>query len=746
MTKSAWPAPATSFVGRLDELGIVDSLLTPGAIATIGGPPGCGKTRLAIELGKKVSRDGELCFVSLALARDEAAVASAFAESLGVGEKPGTMLFEAVERRLSGAKGLIVLDNCEQVTRPAGRAISRLHAAAPDLAFLCTSRVPLDVPGEIVLWLEPLPASQAQPDAVDLFRARARAHAMSAELGDEALLLELCQALDGLPLAIELAAAWVPTLTPADILARLTERFRLLVSSDPGAIGRQRTLEAAIAWSYDLLEPRAQLLFRRLSAFPGSFGLDAAEEVGSGGELPTGGVLDLLRTLVRHSMVQPGGPAGSTRFHMLESIRAYGEERLRETGELAAVYDRMADWMLGLAEWSVERLGGPEQASTLAHLNDDRATLRAALSWSLQSGNGTRALRLSGAAWRYWLSLSHIREGLQWLQESLAIANGAPITERAAALAGAGVLARQHGDFATAASLLEEHLELRRELGQPREIAQAINSLSGALHMQGDSSQAATLLEEGLLIWRQAGDRRGEANALSNLGVIASDRGNHSLATNYGSQALHIREELGQPEGIAISLENLATAALRAGDLPAASRLFEKAVERYQELDELDGIATCLEGFARIRSVEGKHATGVRLLSAAAAIRRAIDVAATPVDAAQSEETLERMRAALGSETFAACFADGEQMDTGKAIRLAADRPVATTPVHLTRREHELAHLLATGASNKELSAALGISVRTVERHLYNVYRKIGARGRADAVIWAVELASYQST
>lgn len=733
----AWPLPRGPLVGRDRELRELVKLLARHPLVTIAGPAGCGKTRLAAALAA-LERDGlprTRLFVALDAVRDPLLVDEAIAEALGAGRELPAGASSAADAFRDQAP-LLILDNCEHVIAAAATAAAALLHAGGNGCILATSREPLGLRDEAVLRLAPLPvvAHKGQPSlAAELFqeRANARSASLVATAHDRKAVDEICRRLDGLPLALELAAAWVPVLSPAEIAARLDNRFELLRDGPVDAPERHRALWTAIDWSYELLEEQDRRLFRLLSVFPASFDLAAAEVVADEERSLAG-----IRRLVERSLVTVDAAREPRRFALLESLREYGRERLQREGEWATANARLVDWALAVAARAEPRLTGPEQQSALEDLTLERPSLRAALAWTIEQHDGVTAVRLSGALWRYWLSLSHVREGLDWLSRAIAIGGNASLGDRARALGGAGVLARQRGDFARAAEILREHLDLRREQGDPAAIAQAMNSLAGALHASGQGLAAIDMLEEALTAWRDLGDERGEANTLSNLGIVASDAGDFAAARDYGERALGIRERIGHPESIAISLENLATAALRAGDLAAAGQLFQRTLRQYATLDEPDGIATAFDGLARVAASRGDHALGARLLGAARAIRRETGVVSLPADAALTAETAQLLRRTLGEGPFERALAEGEATEREATIAMAL-APAGAPAVLLTPREEQVLALLATGASNKEMAAILGITVRTLERHLYNAYPKIGARGRADAVAWA---------
>jgi non-specific serine/threonine protein kinase len=363
-------------------------------------------------------------------------------------------------------------------------------------------------------------------------------------------------------------------------------------------------------------------------------------------------------------------------------------------------------------------------------LDAERDSLRDGMREALNGNDGGSALEIAANLHRYWYSRSAIREGMDWLTRSLKAGPAAPGSTRARALYGAGLLSRQRGAYDDAVRYFSDHLAIQQDLGDDLAIARAYNSLAGALHASGQTAEASALLAESVRAWERAGDDRGLAAALANLGVVACDEGDYSEATVLGTKALEIRLRLRQEEGIAVSYENLATAALRAGDYADALKWFSEAARRYLALDEPDGVATCLEGVAAIWTQDAPD-NAIRLYARAAAIRTEIDVPASPIDSAYHENARAGLLAPVVENRRLS--AEGVAMTTPEAVALATTAAPRRMPT-LSVRERQVHTLLARGDSNKEIAVALGLSPRTVSGHLTNIYRKLGVRGRTEAV------------
>jgi non-specific serine/threonine protein kinase len=630
---------------------------------------------------------------------------------------------------------VLVLDNCEHVLAASRSFVEAALAAVPSLRIVATSREPLGVAGETVVRLDPLPVDDTpDADAVALFLDRVGAARVSAR--SIRTVADVCRRLDGVPLAIELVAGWVPQLSPEEILARLDQRLELFVDRSGRLPERQRMLRSTIAWSYDRLEPAEQRLFDRLTVFPGSFPLDAAEAVADPADGGTEPVLVRLARLVAASMVEVRPTELGRRYVLLESMRAFGRERLTDTGGLDSASAAMLGWAAGFVARAEPGMNGPDQRVWLDAAALEADSVAAAVDWAVR-GDPEAGLRLAGGFWRYWYSRSLLRQGERSMRAALAAAPGASPEARLKGLWAAGVLARQRGDFETAIRDLREHLELAHSLGQAHAIAEAHNSLAGALHGSGDSAAARALLADGVDWWRRAGDQHGLASALSNLGVLASDVGEFDAALAYGREALAMRLTLGHAESIAISYENVATAALRVGDHAVALPSFRESLRRYADLDEPDGIAASLEGIAAITG----GADGVRWFAAAAALRRRFDVPPSPADDAYRLGRIDALRAAVGDRGFATAWAAGEAISSETAVEEARrdhDAGGGSRLTSLTDRERDVLALLAEGHTAKEMATRLGVSVRTIDRHLGSIYRKLDARGRADAIAFAL--------
>jgi predicted ATPase/DNA-binding CsgD family transcriptional regulator len=790
------PAQLTPLIGREREV---------EAALEIARRPG---VRLLTLTGLGLSVAGDLagdfpdgvCFVSLAPVRDPDLVVATVAESLGlkeIGERP---LLDRLKSHLREKELLLILDNFEHVAQ-ASPVVAELLRACPLLEVLVTSRAVLHLSGEHEYPVSPLafpdpqrfpaPEEVACYEAVDLFAERARAVRPDFRLDAQnaTVVAEICLRLDGLPLAIELAAARVKLLPPEALLARLEKRLPLLAGGPRDLPARQRTLGDTISWSYNLLDEEEQRLFRRLSVFDGGCTLQAIEAVdnpGGGGAGVLDGVFSLIgKNLLRRVEQEEAG----IRLAMLETIREYAQERLQASSEEEAVRRIHAGYYLALAEEAGPWLTTAEQMRWLDLLETEHNNLRAALSWSLRSEDVETALHLAGVLWRFWYVRGHLSEGMRWLERALEL-EGGDLSLRSRVLAGGGELAHSQGDLDRAQELREVGLALAKQLGDEVQTADALNGLAfvirrrgefaraRAMHQealelyrklddgwgisrsmdllgraaafQGDFEAALPLLREGLSMWGQVGDREGIAESTALIGMVALGEGDYATARSQLRESRNIMDELGDPRGVAKMAVALADVNLNDGDPEAARELYEQALTLFQDAEDKWWLSWCLEGMAEVAVSEAQPSRATRLFGAAASLREEIGAPRPPAFCAYCERDLATARRQLGEEAFAEARTEGRGMGLQAAIEYALDQPTGQKrippvepasrhPYGLSDREVEVLALVTEGLTDGQVARELRISPRTVGRHLGSIYKKLGVPSRAAATKMAVK-------
>jgi len=610
-------------------------------------------------------------------------------------------------------------------------------------------------------------------------------------------IVRTCHRLDGIPLAIELAAARVAALSVEQIAARLDDRFPLLTGGSRTALPRQQTLRATMDWSYGLLSDQERTVLRRLSVFAGGWTLEAAEAVCAGGGVGASDVLDRLTSLVDKSLVLVEMHGGEARYRLLETVRQYGWDKLVESDEAADVRTRHRDWYLDLAEQAEPKLLGSEQVVWLERLETEHDNLRTALEWSKAGKEGTEAwLRLAGALQEFWHMHGHYSEGRAWLEGALSASARTSGAVRAKAFYGAGVLTRSQ-DITRGGELLREGLALFRELGDVSGIAYSLHHLAHVAAEQADYNRAVALLEESLVQFRGVGDRWGVGWSLHclgmetlhqgdvgrakvlleesllivrevgntftlayvyhNLGVLAEKQGDYERATALLEQALALAQRVGDKAHIAAVQCSLANVSLRRGDQELAAQLYRESLVSRQEIGYKPGLAESLEGLAGLACAQGYDEQAARIFGAAEALREATGYHRVPLDQVDHDERVAFTRDALGESAFATAWAKGRAMTLEQAIEFALT-PVETAPLKtetkqkprtgkakdlLTAREREVATLVARGLTNHEIAERLVVTQRTAETHVQNILNKLGVTSRAEIAAWAVECGLY---
>jgi predicted ATPase len=655
------PRPLTSLIDRGAEVEAVRERVAAARLVTLTGAGGVGKTRLAIQIAEQATAafpDGAW-FIELAPLAQGGRIAATIAARARLAEAAGSVEEQVVDW-LRPRRALLVLDNAEHLLGECARLAERLLRECPRLQVVVTSRDPLGTPGEVVWRVPPLavpPAAAvaqtdlASWDAVRLFVERATAARRGFRLAPEnaAAVAEICRRLDGLPLAIELAAARVSALTPTEIALRLDDRFTLLAAARRDVVPHHRTLAAALDWSYDLLKPVERSLLGLLSVFPTDFSLEAAAAVSGAAE-----VIAPLTRLVDHSLVLHEDSAPAGRYRLIETIRCYAAGKLAPAAKEEA-RRRHLEHYLALAERLLPRTHGPEQPRALADFEREREQFLTALTWGVaRPDTAETALRLAATLRRFWWMRGYSSEGLERLERCLAAAPGAPAPLRARALAGAGMLANRQHHTARARALLDEALALAEACGEARAAAAAHNALGLLAGRQGEARAAIRHLEEALRRFRALGEDHGAAAALENLAVQHRHLGDHARAGLLFEEAHAMFERLGDPHGIADALMGLGVSAMLAGDLSAARARLEECLARHEELGTRVGSAFALGALARLALCEGRPAEAARLAGAAAALRDGVRFSLPHYARIDDQRMDEALRATLGEAALQA--------------------------------------------------------------------------------------------
>ncbi|MGO8948870.1 MAG: ATP-binding protein [Ktedonobacterales bacterium] len=691
------PIQPTPLLDREEQVPVLCMLLRSDGVhlVTLTGPGGIGKTRLALQVAAELVGDFSdgVWFVRLSRLVDPTLVVPTIAEALGLQEQGSQPIAETLRAHVADKRLLLVLDNFEQVVG-AAREVADLLATSPGLRVLVTSRLSLRLSGEREFPLAPLPLpgrGQRMPPedlpqyaAVALFVGRAQAAKpdFTVTAANAPSIAEICARLDGLPLALELAAARVKVLPPEALLSRLSGGLHLLSGGARDADERQQTMRAAIAWSDALLAPAERVLFWRLAVFVGGGTLDAAEAVCVIPEEtePLGlDLLDGLSELVEQSLVQQREEGAEPRFGMLHVIREYALERLAASGEAEALRRAHAEHFLALAERAEPQLRGPEAGRWLAQLEREHDNLRAALGWAREQGEAELGLRLMGSLWRFWESRGHLREGRAWMDELLEpgseTSGGAAGMEpavaagvRARALTGGGRLATRQGDFVVAERWLEEATALGQAAGDLLTAADALNALGNNAWDQGDLERAKVRYEEALAFYRAVENRRGIATALSNLGITDMYQGNLERAAGVLQEALALSRQDGDRYSSAVSLESLGGVARRRAEVAQAAALLCEALALDWGRGDPRRCAEDLEELASTAGIAGQGQRAARLLGAALAVRETLGTPKSAPEQADVDKAVAAARAALGEEAWAAAFAEGHALALEEAV------------------------------------------------------------------------------
>jgi predicted ATPase/DNA-binding CsgD family transcriptional regulator/DNA-binding XRE family transcriptional regulator len=783
------PLPATSFVGRQRDLQSLSDLLVAERLVVITGPGGCGKTRLALEVAHRIA--GAVCLVELGGLRDATLVPVSIAAAAGFPDQRSVMDTERLVELIGDRQFLLILDNCEHLIDTAAEFAERALRRCPNVSMLATSRISMGVRGEVVWPVAPLSTVPRNSDddgaggceAVDLFAARARACDPSFAVTREnaADVTRVCAMLDGLPLAIEMAATLVPVLSPADLEQRLRERLELANPAAQSLVAHHSSLEATIQWSLDLLSPDDRRLFACLSVFEAEFDIAAAAAVCGEGETS---ILAALRRLVQASVVDRVRRGPEVRFRLLETLRRFGRRRLTELAQEEAVGGRHARYHLGLAVGADEEASSSAQAATLERIGQSQPDLRAALEWLSEhdtAGFGGMALAL----WRFWFTAGDLNEGRRWYDRVVSSRGVSDLT-RCRARNRAGAIAHQQGDLDAASDLFRSALGLARETGhrsgemaalagagmveferaayrdarryleEAGEIAQELkkgwhvrvyfSQAACAAALRGDNDQARALVDLAESANVFSSDPQSLGIHAHAVGLLEFLNGDARVARTRYESALAAFSLINYGWGMAMSLDALGHLNRRERRRPEAKAAFSRALLVRTERGLRHGVAESVSGLALVASDAGDHELFARLMGATAGLGSTSAEVTRSALSDDLERAGARSRDRLGADRYDALCREGRHLDVAAVLVLAGPPEAApgdglrraTTPGRLTARELDVLAFITRGKTNREIADAIVLSPRTVEAHVQRICRKLGVRGRAEASARAV--------
>jgi len=814
--RSNLPLHLTRFIGRRREISEIKQQLTQSRLLTITGPGGCGKTRLAAVVTAQVQNEYEdgCSWVDLATVSEETLVAQTIAKAIDSKEQPGRSIKEMLTDSLQG-KRLLVLDNCEHLIAVCAQLVNDFLRACPDLTILLTSREHIAIAGE---WVFPVPAlsiptydvfaegaSSAgnsfkayqalyQYEAVQLFvdRAVAIVPGFTLERDNARAIVDICNRLDGMPLAIELAAARVNVLTASQIASHLDNRFALLKSGQRAGVDlRHQTLQAAISWSYDSLGKPEQLLLQRLSVFAGGCSLNTVEMVCTYTKEEQKHLLSTISSLVNKSLVVADTVrSNSARYSLLETIRQYGQEKLKKSGEWSSIHNRHLYCFLQLTEETEPKLTGEYQQLWLNWLENERANIQTALAWSLQNGQVEAGLRIAIAIYPFWTIRDHVEEGLNWFDRLIAkageelridvLANAvfyamtmagfrrnreaqfkygdlvADLMERIDAedkealrwvLSAFALRARLAGDHYRAFGFAKQTIQIARELEDTYQLSMNLSLWSIAAMSLGELGEARTMLDEAIPLLREMKNSYRTAMALNFSGDLSRCEQNYLQArTNY-EESISLLQEIHANRDLASVYHNLGHACLHLDDLEKATALFQDSMILHQEQGNEAGMTECLLGFAALAIVSELPGAGARLLATAANIGGGKITGEWASTSMTYEYYLDLAQTNLSAPVFQKEQAAGKRLSLNEAVALAEEVVMRTTSSRqthekldqLTPREREVAIMIAKGKTNEEIADGLVLSKRTVEKHIAHIRSKLGVTERTKIVRWVIE-------
>jgi predicted ATPase/DNA-binding CsgD family transcriptional regulator len=751
-TPNNLPAELSSFVGRDRQLADLRRLIRKSRLITLTGPGGAGKTRLALRLAADVlshNPDG-VWLVELARISDARLLEQTVAEACGIAETPGQTVIKALVKGLADWRALVVLDGCEHLVEPCAALVSLLLRSCPKLTLVATSREPLGVAGELI-WRTPslsvpspdegmYPELVLQSEAVRLFIDRAKLSRPDFELDATTSepAAQICTRLEGMPLAIELAASLTRIMTLTEILDRLSDRFRLLTGGNRSALPRHQTLRQAVDWSYALLSPPEQAVFVKLAIFAGGFDLAAAEGIVQGDPVEGSDVLAVITRLVDKSLVIADSRGiGTTRYHLQETIREYALEKFQRSDE-AALRRLHANYFCEFCDLASRNLPSPEMARWIRRLDDEQTNIRLALAWCLAE-QPVDFVRLAASMTGYWLMRGRFAESLEWLDQAIELETSS-WEARAAALVGRARMRERVGDYHGSRRDSDECLRISRKFGLTMMVSRALNVIGVLSAIEGNLKRAERYFLETVNVAAQLDDRIWIARTRSNLAMIRSRRGDHEGARVELEKVVEILEAEGDPYGAGVVMDSLGQVSLSLNMFGAARDYYLRSIAISAEFDDGMNIAISLEGLGLVALAEGDPTRMIRLASAANALRAIRGGRPDPDWTKPVEEGLAAARAMVSRQAADAAWRQAAGFDMQEAISYAigkAASPVTSPGSPLTGREKQVAALIAEGLTNSQVAARLKIAGRTADAHVEHIRNKLGLRSRSQIAIWA---------
>jgi non-specific serine/threonine protein kinase len=748
------PAELSSFVGREHQIAELRRLIRKSRLITLTGPGGAGKTRLAMRLAADVLKhnpDG-VWLVELAPISDTRLVEQTVAAACGIAETPGQTVMKALIKGLADWRALVVLDGCEHLVGSCATLVSLLLRSCPNLTLVATSREPLGVAGELI-WRTPSlsipspddgrhPELVLQSEAVRLFVERARLSRPEFELDATTSepAAQICARLEGMPLAIELAASLLRIMTITEILDRLRDRFRLLTGGNRSALPRHQTLRHAVDWSYGLLSPPEQAVFVKLAIFAGGFDLAAAEVIVQSDPAEGSDILALITRLVDKSLVIADSRGiGTSRYHLQETIREYALEKFQRSDEVA-LRQLHAQYFREFCERASRNLPSPEMAQWIRRLDEDQANIRLALAWCLAE-QPDDFVGLAASMTGYWLMRGRFAESVEWLDQAIDL--GISSREaRAAALVGRARMRERIGDYDGARKDANECLRISRKFGLTMMVSRALNVIGVLSAIEGNLKRAERYFLETVNVATQLDDRIWIARTRSNLAMVRSRRGDHEGARIELEKSAEILEAEGDPYGAGVVMDSLGQVSLSLKMFGAARGYYLRSIAVSAEFDDAMNIAITLEGLGLVALAEGDPTRMIRLASAADTLRAARGGRPDRDWTKPVEDGLSEARSMLSRQAADAAWRHGAALDMREAVRYAigaANGPMGSPVSPLTGREKQVAELIAEGLTNSKIATQLNIADRTVDAHVEHIRNKLGLRTRSQIAVWTHE-------